>query len=155
MNQSPSARALNLIAGHSARSADARRAALRLFVPEDGDATVLTPFLLAVAADASEDDLVRIEAIRVLPIAYIPQGDPVAAVRAALIRLAAEDFDSDVRNAAGYTVFDLPGADDDVARMRELIAAEEDELVAENIDASLELFLERRKRRGAVEEPSG
>ncbi|MEY9935120.1 hypothetical protein ABH926_009791 [Catenulispora sp. GP43] len=155
MNQSPSARARNLIAGHPGRTADARRAALRLFVPEDGDAPVLTPFLLSVAADAAEDDLVRIEAIRVLPIAYIPEGGPAASVRAALIRLAAEDSDSDVRNTAGYTVFDLPGAEDDVARMRELIAAEEDEFVAENIDASLELFLERRKRRGVVEEPSG
>jgi hypothetical protein len=152
MNELPSAGTRNLIAGHSARSADARAAALRLFVAEDGDAPVLTPFLLSVAADVTEYDLARIEAIRVLPIAYVPAGEPAAEVRAVLIRLAAEDADSDVRNAAGSTVFGISGAEDDIERMRELIAAEEDAMVAETIDAALWLFQER-SRRSAVEDP--
>ena len=153
MNQSPSARTRNLIAGHLARSAQARAAALRLFVAEDGDAAVLTPFLLSVAADAAEDDLVRIEAIRVLPIAYVPTGSAAAAVRAALIRLAAEDADFDVRDAAGCTVFDLPGAEDDIPRMRELIAVEQEELVRANLEAALHLFLDRRSRNAVEDRP--
>jgi HEAT repeat protein len=148
MSELPSAGTRNLIAGHPGRTADARRAALRLFVPEDGDASALTPFLLSVAADAAEMDLVRIEAIRVLPIAYVPKGEPAAAVRAALIQLAAEDPDDDVRNAAGSTLFDLPGAEEDVPRMREVIAGEPEELVRANIEAALRLFLDRKSRNG-------
>ncbi|WP_194916374.1 hypothetical protein [Catenulispora rubra] len=146
MNELPSAGTRSLIAGHSARSADARAAALRVFVGEEGDAPVLTPFLLSVAADVAEYDLTRIEAIRVLPVACVPAGEPAAEVRAALIRLAAEDADPDVRNAAGVTVFGLPGAEDDIERMRALIAAEEDELVAENVDAALDLYVTRETR---------
>ena len=148
MSELPSAGTRNLIAGHPGRTADARSAALRLFVPEDGDAPALAPFLLSVAADAAEEDLVRIEAIRVLPIAYLPTGEFAAGVRAALIRLAAEDADDDVRNAAGTTVFELAGAEDDLPRMRELIAAEPEELVRTNIEAALRLFLDRKSRNG-------
>ncbi|ACU70153.1 hypothetical protein Caci_1228 [Catenulispora acidiphila DSM 44928] len=153
MDESPSARARNLIAGHSARSAAARAAALRLFVAEDGDAPALTPFLLSVAADAAEADLVRVEAIRVLPIAYVPTGSAAAVVRAALIRLAAEDAGFDVRDAAGCTVFDLPGAEDDIPRMREVIAAEQEELVRANLEAALHIFLDRRSRSAVEHRP--
>ncbi|PZT73812.1 hypothetical protein DNK56_14895 [Streptomyces sp. AC1-42W] len=85
----------------------------------------------------------RIEAIRLLEI--VPMlGDELAAdVRNALIRLAEQDGDWDIRNAAGCAVFSLPGASREVPRMRDLIAAEEIDFVRENIEAALWLMLNR------------
>ena len=127
MSELPSAGTRNLIAGHPGRTADARSAALRLFVPEDGDAPAWRrsccpwpPTRPRRTWSASR----RSGSCR----SPICKGEFAAEVRAALIRLAAEDADDDVRNAAGSTVFDLAGAEDDLPRMRELIAAEPEEL---------------------------
>ncbi|PZT75709.1 MULTISPECIES: HEAT repeat domain-containing protein [unclassified Streptomyces] len=131
--------ARGLVEGHSGLSADSRAAALRVFVPGEGDAPELTPFLLGVAADPGEEDLVRIAAIRLLEIVHRYDDGLAAVARDALIRLAGEDEDWDVRNAAGCAVFSLPGAEREVTRMRALIAAEEDDFVRENIEAALRL----------------
>lgn len=143
MLPSPEARAL--VEGHPRLSDDSRANALRLFVPAQGDADLLTPFVLGVAADPNEEDLVRIEAIRLLEIVPMRDDALAAGARNALIALAQQDEDWDVRNAAGCAVFSLPGADREILRMRELIAAEEEDFVRENVDAALQLMLNRSR----------
>lgn len=100
-----------VIANFAQWSADRRFSALRSLVPEDDDGPLLASFLLAVAADVSEDDLVRIEAVRVFEILQIDDDSLAERCRTALIHLARTDDDWDVRNAAGCAVFDLPGAE--------------------------------------------
>ena len=141
---SESAPAREVIANFSQWSADARFTALRSLVPGDDDGSVLAPFLLGVAADVSEDDLVRIEAVRVFEILLVDD-DPLAeGCRRALIHLARTDDDWDVRNAAGCAVFGLPGAERELETMRSVIATEQEEFVRDNVEAALKTFLRRR-----------
>ncbi|WP_156042553.1 HEAT repeat domain-containing protein [Rhodococcus sp. UNC363MFTsu5.1] len=144
-----SAAAREVIANFAQWSADGRFSALRSLVPEDGDGSLLAPFLLAVAADVSEDDLVRIEAVRIFEILRIDDDSLAERCRGALIRLARTDDDWDVRNAAGCAVFDLPGAEREVETMRSVIAAEQEDFVRENVGAALEMFLRRRDFRSS------
>lgn len=134
-----------LLAGFPVWSADERRAVLRTLVPEAGDTEMLVPFLLSIAESVDEEDLVRIEAIGVFSILTFADSDSrrLATCREQLMALAADDEDWDVRNAAGCAVFDLPGADTVLERMREIIAAEPEDFVKENVAAALRLY-ERR-----------
>ncbi|GAB2636310.1 hypothetical protein GCM10027068_14860 [Prescottella soli] len=141
---SESAAARELIDDFAQRSADGRFAALRSLIPGAGDGPRLAPFLLAVASDASEDDLVRIEAVRVFEILRIDDDSLAEKCRHTLIHLARTDDDWDIRNAAGCAVFDLPGAELELDTMRAVIAAEEESFVRENVAAALEGFLRRR-----------
>ncbi|MBP1162053.1 HEAT repeat domain-containing protein [Rhodococcus sp. PvR099] len=141
---SESAAARDLVSNFAQWSADRRFSALRTFVPEDGDGSLLAHFLLAVAADVSEDDLVRIEAVRVFAILRIDDDSLAERCRGALIHLARTDDDWDVRNAAGCAVFDLPGAERELETMRSVIAAEQEDFVRENVGAALDMFLRRR-----------
>ncbi|MFC4082056.1 HEAT repeat domain-containing protein [Amycolatopsis samaneae] len=125
-------------------NADERFQTLRLLVPGEADSPVLGPFLLATAQDVAEDDLVRVEAIRAIPLLDFADPDLVVTCREALFRLAGEDEDWDVRNAAGCAVFDLPGAEVSIEPMRALLAAEPEEFVRENVSGALRLFLRRR-----------
>lgn len=133
-----------VIANFAQWSADRRFSALRSLVPEDDDGPLLASFLLAVAADVSEDDLVRIEAVRVFEILRIDDDSLAERCRTALIHLARTDDDWDVRNAAGCAVFDLPGAERELDTMRSMIAAEQEGFVRENVGAALDMFLRRR-----------
>ncbi|NMM92031.1 hypothetical protein B2J88_48565 [Rhodococcus sp. SRB_17] len=141
---SESAAAHEVIANFTQWSADRRFSALRSLVPEDGDGSLLAPFLIAVAADVSEDDLVRIEATRVFGILRIDDEFLAERCRGALIHLARTDDDWDVRNAAGCAVFTLPGAEGELDTMRSVIAAEQEGFVRENVGAALDMFLRRR-----------
>ncbi|PBI89414.1 hypothetical protein BKP42_58270 [Rhodococcus erythropolis] len=141
---SESAAARELIDSFADRSADGRFAALRSLVPGDGDGPRLAPFLLAVAGAVSEDDLVRIEAVRVFEILRITDDSLAEKCRQALVELARTDDDWDVRNAAGCAVFDLPGAELELDTMRSVIAAEQESFVRENVAAALKGFLRRR-----------
>jgi hypothetical protein len=132
-----------LLMGFPAWSADERRAVLHTLVPEVGDTEVLVPFLLSIAESVDEEDLVRIEAIGVFSILTFADAGLLASCRKQLMVLAADDEDWDVRNAAGCAVFDLPGADAVLERMRGVIEAEPEEFVKENIAAALRLY-ERR-----------
>ncbi|MEC3891065.1 hypothetical protein [Nocardiopsis sp. LDBS1602] len=138
-----SAEARVLIDEHPGLSVDSRFQALRLCVPGPDDAPVITPFLLAVAADPAEEDLVRIEAIRLLEIVPLRDDALAAGARETLIRLAEHDEDWDVRSAAGCAVFRLPGVAREVPRMRDLIAAEELDFVRDDIAAALRLMARR------------
>lgn len=112
--------------------------------PGDGDGPRLAPFLLAVAGAVSEDDPVRIEAVRVFEILRITDDSLAEKCRQALVELARTDDDWDVRNAAGCAVFDLPGAELELDTMRSVIAAEQESFVRENVAAALKGFLRRR-----------
>ncbi|SDD23304.1 hypothetical protein [Rhodococcus tukisamuensis] len=136
--------ACEVIANFAQWSADGRFSALRSLIPEDGDGPLLASFLLAVAADTTEDDLVRIEAVRVFAILRIDDDSLAGRCRRALIHLARTDDDWDVRNAAGCAVFDLPGAERELETMRSMIAAEQECFVRENVGAALAMFLRRR-----------
>jgi hypothetical protein len=133
-----------LLAGHAARSDHDKFTALRMFVPEDDDAPVLAPFLVSVAEDADEEDLVRIEAIRLLELLGFHDDELAASTREALIQLAGRDEDYDVRGAAAAAVFRLPGAERELARMRTLIDEEPEEIIREQMNASMHLFLDRK-----------
>ncbi|MFD2467850.1 HEAT repeat domain-containing protein [Amycolatopsis silviterrae] len=122
---------------------DDRFQTLRLLVPGTGDSPVLGPFLIATANDAAEDDLVRVEAIRAIPLLDFTEPDLAGRCRDTLLRLAREDDDWDVRNAAGCAVFDVPGAESSVEPMRAVLAAEPEEFVRDNVSAALNLFLRR------------
>ncbi|WP_020630093.1 HEAT repeat domain-containing protein [Amycolatopsis alba] len=124
-------------------NAEERFQALRLLVPGKTESPVLGPFLLATANDVAEDDLVRVEAIRAIPLLDFTDPDLAVTCREALFRLVGEDEDWDVRNAAGCAVFDLPGAQDSIEPMRAMMAAEPEELVRENVSAAISLFLRR------------
>lgn len=139
-----SAAVRSLIDDFAQLGADGRFAALRSLIPADDDGAPLAPFLLTVASDVSEDDLVRIEALRVFEILRIDDDSLAAECRHTLIRLARTDADWDVRNAAGCAVFDLPGAELELDTMRSVIAAEQESFVRENVAAALEGFLRRR-----------
>jgi hypothetical protein len=139
-----SAAARSLIDDFAQLGADGRFAALRSLIPEDDDGSPLAPFLLRVASDVAEDDLVRIEALRVFEILRIEDDSLAAQCRRTLIQLARTDADWDVRNAAGCTVFDLPGAERELDTMRSVIAAEPESFVRENVAAALQGFLRRR-----------
>jgi hypothetical protein len=141
---SASAAAREVIDNFAQRSEGGRFAALQSLIPEDGDGSLLAPFLLAVASDVSEDDLVRIEAVRVFEILRVDDEALAEKCREALIHLARTDGDWDVRNAAGCAVFDLPGAERELDTMRSVIAAEPESFVRENVAAALDLFLRRR-----------
>lgn len=133
-----------LLAAFPALSADERRAGLRVLVPADGDTPALVPFLLSVAESTDEEDLVRLEAISLFGILSFDDAELLDSCRERMIALAADDEDWDVRNAAGCIVFDLPGADAVLERMHELIAAEPEEFVRENLAAAARLFERRR-----------
>ncbi len=141
---SESAAAREVIANLSRWNADARFSALRSLVPGVDDGSLLAPFLLAVAADVSEDDLVRIEAVRVFEILPLDDDSLAEGCRRALIHLARTDDDWDVRNAAGCAVFGLPGAERELDAMRSVIATEQEEFVRDNVGAALRMFLRRR-----------
>lgn len=127
-------------------NADDRFQRLRLLVPSAEDSPVLGPFLLATAKDIVEDDLVRVEAIRAIPLLDFAEPALADQCREALFRLVQEDDDWDVRNAAGCAVFDLPGAESSVEPMRAVLDAEPEELVRGNVSAALNLFLRRSLR---------
>ncbi|MEV0509318.1 HEAT repeat domain-containing protein [Nocardia tengchongensis] len=127
-------------------NADDRFQRLRLLVPSAEDSPVLGPFLLATAKDIAEDDLVRVEAIRAIPLLDFAEPALADQCREALFRLVQEDDDWDVRNAAGCAVFDLPGAESSVEPMRAVLDAEPEELVRGNVSAALNLFLRRSLR---------
>lgn len=127
-------------------NADDRFQRLRLLVPSAEDSPVLGPFLLATAKDIVEDDLVRVGAIRAIPLLDFAEPALADQCREALIRLVQEDDDWDVRNAAGCAVFDLPGAESSVEPMRAVLDAEPEELVRGNVSAALNLFLRRSQR---------
>jgi HEAT repeat protein len=141
---SESAPAREVIANFSRWNADARFSALRSLVPGVDDGSLLAPFLLAVAVDVSEDDLVRIEAVRVFEILPLDDDSLAEDCRKALIHLARTDDDWDVRNAAGCAVFGLPGAERELEAMRSVIATEQEEFVRDNVGAALRMFLRRR-----------
>ncbi|MFD7846014.1 HEAT repeat domain-containing protein [Nocardia sp. NPDC059764] len=127
-------------------NADDRFQRLRLLAPTAEDSPVLGPFLLATAKDVVEDDLVRVEAIRAIPLLDFAEPALADQCRESLFRLVQEDDDWDVRNAAGCAVFDLPGAESSVEPMRAVLDAEPEELVRGNVSAALNLFLRRSLR---------
>lgn len=149
-----SAAGRNVIGDFARLSSDGRFAALRSLIPEDDDGPLLAPFLLAVARDVSEDDLVRIEAVRVFEILRIDDDSLATQCRDALIQLARADDDWDIRNAAGCAVFDLPGADLALDTMRSVIAAEPESFVRENVAAALHGFLRRHDSAQRVTRPN-
>ncbi|MET9262694.1 hypothetical protein [Amycolatopsis sp. NPDC004079] len=143
MTAEPTAR--ELVDRFGRMTADGRFQTLRLLVPGKGDSPVLEPFLLSTANDTAEDDLVRVEAVRAIPLLDFAEPALVDRCREALHRLAREDDDWDVRNAAGCVVFDLPGAENSVDPIRAVLAAEPEEFVRANVSAALNLFLRRQR----------
>ncbi|WP_406631572.1 HEAT repeat domain-containing protein [Amycolatopsis sp. WGS_07] len=141
MPAEPTAR--ELIDRFGRMTADERFQALRLLVPSAEDSPVLGPFLISTADDVAEDDLVRVEAVRAIPLLDFAEPGLADRCRETLFRLAREDDDWDVRNAAGCAVFDLPGAEHSVEPMRAVLAAEPEEFVRDNVSAALNLFLRR------------
>ncbi len=69
-------------------------------MPSAEDSPVLRPFLLATAQDIVEDDLVRVEAIRAIPLLDFAEPALVDQCRKALFRLVREDDDWDVGNVS-------------------------------------------------------